>query len=59
MSRTFERHINELYICSTILNRFVELGCTQTVAVAYPYLCLGKYGLRLIYVTTAISLKHV
>lgn len=34
MSRTFERQVNELHIRAAILNRFTELGCPQTVAVA-------------------------
>ncbi len=34
MSRTFERQVNELHIRVAILNRFAELGCPQTVAVA-------------------------
>lgn len=34
ISRTFERQVNELHIRAAILNRFTELGCTQTVAVA-------------------------
>ena len=34
MSRTFERQVNELHIRVAILNRFTELGCPQTVAVA-------------------------
>lgn len=34
MSRTFERQVNELHIRAAILNRFKELGCPQTVAVA-------------------------
>lgn len=34
MSRTFERQVKELHIRAAILNRFTELGCPQTVAVA-------------------------
>ena len=34
MSRTCERQVNELHIRVAILNRFTELGCPQTVAVA-------------------------
>lgn len=34
MSRAFERQVNELHIRAAILNRFTELGCPQTVAVA-------------------------
>lgn len=34
MPRTFERQVNELHIRAAILNRFTELGCPQTVAVA-------------------------
>ena len=34
MSRTFERQVNELHIRAAILNRFTELGCPQTAAVA-------------------------
>ena len=34
MSRTFERQVNELRIRAAILNRFIELGCPHTVAVA-------------------------
>ncbi len=34
MSRTFERQVNELHIQVAILNRFIELGCPQMVAVA-------------------------
>ena len=34
MSRTFERQVNELHIRAAILNKFTELGCPQTVAVA-------------------------
>lgn len=34
MSRTFERQVNELHIRGAFLNRFTELGCPQTVAVA-------------------------
>lgn len=33
-SRTFEHQANELHIGAAILNRFTELGCPQTVAVA-------------------------
>lgn len=34
MSRTFERQVNELHIRASILNRFTEPVCPQTVAVA-------------------------
>ena len=34
MSRTFERQVNELHIRAAILNKFTQLGCPQTVAVA-------------------------
>lgn len=34
MSRTFERQINDLHIRAAILNRFTELSCLQTAAVA-------------------------
>ena len=34
MSRTFERQINELHTRAAILNRFTELGCPRTAAVA-------------------------
>lgn len=34
MSRTFERQVAELNIRASILNRFTELGTSQTVAVA-------------------------
>ena len=34
MSRTFVRQVNELQIRAAILNRFTELRCPQTAAVA-------------------------
>lgn len=34
MSRTFKRHVNELHIRAAILNRFIELGRPQMLAVA-------------------------
>ena len=34
MSRTLERQVNELHIRVAILNKFIELGRPQTLAVA-------------------------
>lgn len=34
MSRALERQVNEVHIRAAILNRFTELGRSQTVAVA-------------------------
>jgi len=49
MSRSIERQVNALHIRAAILNRFIELGCPQTVAVVSHG--WGKSGLRLIYAT--------
>lgn len=49
MSCTCGRQVNKLHTRTAILNRFTELGRTQTMAVAYPRLGLSESGLGLIY----------